>query len=52
MFLNRVVIGAFEVIGDVMFIRLKVTTRLAFSTQEDNKTRIDNILFGFFIKSK
>jgi hypothetical protein len=40
-----VVVEAFEVVGDVTFIRLNVATRLAFSAEEDNKTMTNNVSY-------
>jgi len=41
-----------KVFGDAMFIHLNVTTRSAFSTEEDNKIGIDNVPLSFLIKNK
>jgi hypothetical protein len=45
-----VVVGVPEEVEDATFIRLNVATQLAFSTQEDNKTRIDDMSLNLFIK--
>jgi hypothetical protein len=47
-----VVVGAPKVVGDAMFIHLKVTTRSTFSVEEDNKTRTNDMSLDSFIKKK
>ena len=50
MFLSRVVVaGSCEVVGDAMFIRLNMTTRLAFLAEGDDK-RVRQHVTHFFIK--
>ena len=47
-----VVVKASKIVGDVMFIHLKVATRSTFSVEEDNKTRINDVSLGFFYFKK
>jgi hypothetical protein len=41
-----------KVVGDAMFIHLKMTTRSTFSAEKDEKHGPDNISLIFFIKNE
>ena len=47
-----VVVKAPEMVEDVTFIHLKVTSQLAFSAGKDNKIEINDVLLNFCIKSE
>jgi hypothetical protein len=49
---QMVLVGVPEMLGDAIFIHLKVAIQLAFSAEEDNKTRTNDVSLDFFIKNK